>query len=366
MTKQHSNVTANQVAHDMRRSSRKAWNLIRKLGYDQTANKQHLNVTANQVAHQLVLNGKTTHSIKVKSKIHRFVPSSKPKSTRPFTEEELNTRIKSLKNGKAIGLDNISVEEIKHFGLKARKWLLQFFNNFLFQQKIPRIWRRTKVVALLKPGKNCSEPKSYRPISLLSHLYKLLERLLLKRIAPIIKTHLMEEQDSFCPGKLIIGQLLNLTQHIKYGYQKKKITGAVFVDLTAAYDTVNHCLLQKVLKMTDNLHFVQFLGEMLRNRRFFIMLNNNRLQKNGLPQGSVLAPLLYNIYTNDQPLDPETKRFVYADDLCVTSQYSTFTAVEKSLTNTLNQGFPNFFRHGPLFVNNFFRGPSTFFIKFSA
>ena len=197
------------------------------------------------------------------------MPSSEPKSTRPFTEEELNTGIKSLKNGKAIGLDNISVEEIKHFGLKARKWLLQFFKNCLFQQKIPRTWRRTKVVALLKPGKYCSEPKSYRPISLLSHFYKLLERLFLNRIAPIIETHLIEEQAGFRPGKSTIGQLLNLTQHIEDGYQEKKITGAVFVDLTVAYDTVNHrLLLQKGFKITDDLHLVQFLGEMLRNRRF--------------------------------------------------------------------------------------------------
>ena len=89
--------------------------------------------------------------------------------------KELNAGIKSLKNGKMIiKLDNISVE-IKNFGLKPRKSLLQFFSNCLFQQMIPKIWRRTKVVALLKPAKDCLEPKSYRPIFLLSHLYKLLQ-----------------------------------------------------------------------------------------------------------------------------------------------------------------------------------------------
>ena len=74
---------------------------------------------------------------------------------------------------------------------------------------------------------------SQYPCSLLSHLYKLLERLLLNRIAPIIETHLIEDQAGFRPGKSTIGQLLNLTQHIEDGYQKKKITGAVFVDLVA-------------------------------------------------------------------------------------------------------------------------------------
>ena len=158
-----------------------------------------------------------------------------------------------------------------------------------------------------------------------------------------------------------------MTQHIEDGYQKKQITEAVFVDLTSAYDTVSHrLLLQKVLKMTDDLHLVQFLGEMLRNRRFFVMLNNKRsrvrLQKNGLPQGSVLAPLLHNIYTNDQPLNPETKHFVYADDICVTSQHSTFTAVEKSLTSALN-GLQVYYAENSLKANPSKTQVSSFYFK---
>ena len=166
---------------------------------------------------------------------------------------------------------------------------------------------------------------------------------------------MIKEQACFRPGRSTTGQLLKLTQHIEDGFQTKKITGAVFVDLTAAYDTVNHrLLLQKVLKMTNDLHLTQFLGEMLSNRRFFVLLNNKksrlRLQKNGLPQGSVLAPFFYNIYTNDQPRDLQTKSFAYADDLCVTSQQPTFSAVEASLANALN-GLHQYYAENSLKTN---------------
>ena len=114
------------------------------------------------------------------------------------------------------------------------------------------------------------------------------------------------------------------------------ITGAAFVDLSAAYDTVNHrILIQKIYNTTQDNHLCRVFQNMLSDRRFDVELNNERnrwnKQKNGLPQGSVLSPILFNIYTNDQPIQDGTRNFIYADDPCFTAQYSSFTEVETTI-----------------------------------
>ena len=87
--------------------------------------------------------------------------------------------------------------------------------------------------------------------------------------------NLIKEQARFRPGKSCTSQLLNLTQHIEDGYQRGMITGAAFVDLSAAYNTVNHrILIQKLYNITQDSQLCKVLQNMLSNRRFYVGLNN--------------------------------------------------------------------------------------------
>ena len=171
----------------------------------------------------------------------------------------------------------------------------------------------------------------------------------------MLEQHLIKEQAGFRPGKSCTSQLLNLTQHIEDGYQRGMNTGAAFVDLSAAYDTVNHrILIQKLYNTTQDSQLCRVFQNMLSNRRFYVELNIERSrwrkQKNGLPQGSVLSPILFNIYTNDQPIHDGTRNFIYADDLCVTAHYSSFTEVETTIGDALEE-LTHYYRSNSLRAN---------------
>ena len=107
-----------------------------------------------------------------------------------------------------------------------------------------------------------------------------------------------------------------LTTYIENGFQRNLKTGAVFLDLTAAYDTIWHTGL--LVELTGSLPswFVSAGELLLRNRCFRAHMGDKtsawRTQKNGLPQGSVFAPTLFNLYTNDLPVTL-CRRFAYAE-----------------------------------------------------
>jgi len=123
-----------------------------------------------------------------------------------------------------------------------------FLQNHGYTHSISKIWRKAKLIAVEKPGKNPSLAANYRPISVLSVCYKLLECLALQRISPTVGL-LSPDQAGFRKGRSTCDQVAALTTFIKNGFQQNLKTGAVFLDLIAAYDTVWHTgLLYKLSK----------------------------------------------------------------------------------------------------------------------
>jgi len=239
---------------DIRRSSKKAWNLIKHLDRNPKEKPKIPKITSNQIAHHLLVNGKNKlpKSRPCKPRVIRTENKETHERGSTILFTELEDVIDNLNNGKAAGLDDMFLEQIKHFGRTTKIWLLNLFNSIRVSLKIPKIWRKAKVIALLKPGKKPDMPSNYLPVSLLCHTYnKLYERIFLNRLNPTIDDKFIKEQAGFRPGNSCTGQVLNLTQYIENGFEKKKVTGVSFIDLSSVYDTINHGLpLFKVYQLT--------------------------------------------------------------------------------------------------------------------
>ena len=123
------------------------------------------------------------------------------------------------------------------------------------------------------------DPGNYRPISLLCCLYKLLEWVILTKISPLLEDHLPLEQAGFRLGRDTVEQALALTSLIEIRYQEKKMTGAVLMDLSAAYDTVwRDGLLLKIARTIKNRCIVKLLSSMTARLKFFVCWVPNRAE----------------------------------------------------------------------------------------
>ena len=158
---------------------------------------------------------------------------------------------------------------------------------------------------------------------------------------------LPKEQAGFRRGKSTVDQVVLLTQNIEDSFEAKKKAGAVFVDLTAAYDTVWHRgLTCKLLRLLPDKHIVRMIMELVQNRSFTLTTGDSkqsrlRRLKNGIPQGSHLAPLPLNIYAYDL-LSMISRKFAYADDLALLHSSGNW----KDLEGTLSQHFQRISRLG--------------------
>ena len=268
--------------------------------------RRHYAVSANAIASQLVRNGRYKGIDRESSQLisqevsdlWRATPRSLVNISKSFTSQEFVAALKDLKPGKAPGPDSIFPELITHAGAVLKSWLCSFFSSCLRHLKIPKVWKRAPVVAIPKPKKPVDDPKSYRPIFLFCVPYKILERLIHVRVEPIVDPLLPGEQAGFRRGRSTVDQTVLLTQNIEDSFGARKKVGAMFVNLTAAYDPVWHRgLIGKWLRLLPDKHMVWMIIEFFRNtcRSFTLTIGDSkqsslRRLRNGLPQRSVLAP----------------------------------------------------------------------------
>ena len=334
---------------DFSHSSRKAWSILNNLTGRSRHSPRHCPVSADAIASQLVRNGKYEAVDRKSSRLVFQEVSDLWRATTPnavnisdnFSQREFAAALQHLKPGKAPGPDSICPELILHAGAALKSWLCDFLSSCLRRLKIPKIWRRALVVAIPKPAKPVEDPKSYRPISLLCVPYKILERLIYARVEPLIDPLLPKEQAGFRRGKSTLDQVVLLTQNIEDSFEAKKKAGAVFIDLTTAYDTVWHRgLTCKLLRLLPDKHMVKMIMELVRNRSFTLTTGDSkqsrlRRLKNGVPQGSVLAPFLFNIYTYDLP-SMISRTFAYADDLALLHSSGNWKDLEGTLSQDMS------------------------------
>ena len=316
---------------DCQPGSKKLWSTIKSLNNQpQQPDNQGINFNNRTINHpkKLATNFNKqytpTTSKKPQQALRKLIRSMKqrPKDPTPiFTPAQTLEAIKKAKSSKALGPDGLSPIMLKHLGPNGINFLTNIFNECIKCSIIPSIWKTAKIIPLLKPGKPSDQGTSYRPVSLLSPAIKILEALLL----PIINAavNLADHQHGFRKNRSTTTALHSILNHINAGLNRKKPvhrTVSVAIDLSKAFDTVDHqILLEDINNLTLNDHIKRFLCAYLRGRQTYVVFRNSkstfRKVKQGVPQGGVLSPVLFNLYMSSMPSPPGSVKLVtYADD----------------------------------------------------
>lgn len=241
-----------------------------------------------------------------------------------ITPEEVSIAIRALPANKAPGPDDIPGKALKELPREAAGHLAGIFNAIIVKKTYPNAWKHSVVVPVPKQGKNRKLPASYRPISLLSQVSKLFERLLLHRLKILMDQRRLipPEQFGFQSGHSTVLQIIRVVEDITLAYNNKEYCGALFLDVSKAFDSVwHHGLLWKLHLLGLPRAVIQLLASYLQGRTFAVRVANSlstvRPIEAGVPQGSVLGPTLYTLYTSDLPKSPRVERAIYADDTAI-------------------------------------------------
>ena len=259
----------------------------------------------------------------------------------PTCPAEVAKIINSFSPNKAAGPDGISAKFLK-LGAPALCHILSRLVNGCYEAGIfPDPLKLARVTPIFKDG-SPDDPSNYRPISIISVLSKLVEKLTYNRLYKFIESNsiLCNNQFGFCSRHSTTHAITNIYERILENVDQDKHTATIYLDLSKAFDSVNHDILLNKLKYYGIRGVaLDFFKSYLSNRKQYTIVNDELSHTLailcGVPQGSTLGPLLFLLYINDLAKASNFAVSLFADDTCLIISHVNLRSLERICNNEL-------------------------------
>lgn len=263
---------------------------------------------------------------------------------RPATFKEITEIIKYLPTKKASGPDEIGNIAIKHLPKKSITTLLTIINAILKETYFPPRWKRATVIMIPKTTPSSKFPQDFKPISLISAMSKIAERIILTRLKEKIQDHniLPDEQFGFRKDHSTELQVARMIEYATTAMSERKSTAAILLDVSKAFDRVWHeGLIFKMARLNFNLQIIKLIYSHIHCRNIRVRVNQELSEEirpeAGVPQGSVLSPTLYLIYTSDIPKNRRNHLAIYADDTAIYTKSKSHRTITQKLQQSITE-----------------------------